>query len=107
MLLAIQRYRSIVSEDFLKESNNTGLGFIGLGFTKEFLAEQWPWIFGEKCPISAIQDVLDREEIAPMDFYNLMAILTHFMPEVKVYGECTFSHEFPVLDMKWMIGFDV
>jgi len=59
----------------------------GPGLSIEFLAEIYPWVFGEKCPLPQLQNVLDRYdstgELSPQDYYNLMTILDKFMYEIK------------------------
>lgn len=86
MIWTLQRYRSM--------ANDPLLGLIvpddtpGLQFTESFVAEHWPWIFGEKCPLEKLVEVVDRAEetgvLAPMDYYNFMTILDRFMPELRV-----------------------
>jgi len=70
-ILGLQKQRSIIGE---------------LGMPEQLLANMYPWTFGDKCPLPAITKVLDGAEkngLAPMDYYNLMTVLTRFMPEVK------------------------
>lgn len=69
---ALQRYR------------DTALG--GMGVSEELAGQVWPWVFGEKCPLPTLAKVLGNAEasgkLAPMDYYNMMIVLTRFMPEV-------------------------
>ena len=59
-----------------------------LCLTKKLAAKMWPWVFGEKCPLSALSKILDNVDsgkpLAPMDYYNMMFILDNFMPEIKM-----------------------
>jgi hypothetical protein len=56
---------------------------------EELLAETWPWVFGNKCPLPALSVLLDFVEngksLSPTDYYNMMTVLYRFMPEVKLY----------------------
>jgi len=60
----------------------------GLGLSEEFLAETYPWVFGEKCPLEYIAKVLARyektHELEPQTYYNFMTIMDKFTPEIRV-----------------------
>ncbi len=68
MRLGLQRYRSNVAME-------------APGISEEFLAGQWPWVFGDNCPLSALAKMA-AGEIRPMDYYNMRVIFASFMPEV-------------------------
>lgn len=80
-LWALQRYRSIAMETL-------GPGSGELHLTERLAAEMWPWVFGEKCPLSILAKMIDDAEtsgkLVPMDYYNMMTILDRFMPGVKL-----------------------
>ena len=72
-MIALQKYRSNVAETRIFENN-------------ALAATMWPWVFGDNCPIPALQKILDGYDktgvIAPSDYYNMMFILWQFTPEV-------------------------
>jgi len=76
MMLTLQKYRANIRE-------------IG-GFPDSFLAANWPWVFGEKCPLPTLSRLLDRvergERLAPGDYYNMMTVLFQFMLEIVPLG---------------------
>lgn len=92
---AVQHLRTImfVLQKFRSNSRDPILGIIvpddtpGLQVTESLAAETWPWVFGDKCPLPALMQILDAvnrtQSLAPMDYYNQMIILDRFMPEVK------------------------
>ncbi len=77
MIWALQRYRSITMEQLGPETGE-------LHLSEEMAAEMWPWVFGEKCPLSVLVKMVDSGKVAPNDYYNMMFILDRFMPEVKL-----------------------
>lgn len=82
---ALQKYRSNLRDPVVGIVVPDGTP--GLRPTESFMAEMWPWVFGDKCPLTTIVRVLDDTTrtgtLAPMDYYNLMIILDRFMPEVR------------------------
>lgn len=74
-MLALQKYRSTTALDISD-------------LTEEMKANGWPWVFGEKCPLSALSkivgDVDDGEKLDPMNYYNMMFILYRFSPEILI-----------------------
>lgn len=81
MRYAFQRFRSTVKET--QEYT---------GSSDEVLADLFPWVFTNKCPLLAIQRCLDNEHVTGMEFYNFLYILHNFCPEVMV-GH--FEYDFP------------
>ncbi len=79
MIWALQRYRSITTETL-------GPGTGELYLSKKLAAEMWPWVFGKKCPLPVLMKMVDRGQIAPGDYYNMMTILDKFMSEVKLFA---------------------
>ena len=81
LMHALQRYRSVGAE--------MGLESVG--------PDLWPWVFGDRCPLPALQKVLDRADttglLVPMDYYNLMIAFTHFCPEVIVVANTSVMPE--------------
>lgn len=77
-MYALQKYRSVA----------VGKGPRELGMSGELAADVWPWVFGEKCPLPALANILDNvdrgKSLAPMDYYNQMTILTRFMPGIRI-----------------------
>ena len=71
----LQKYRSNAAE---------------MGVGDDVLASINPWIFGDKCPLSALFLVLDRVndggEMTPMEYYNFLFVGHRFMSEVAVIG---------------------
>lgn len=72
-MIGLQKYRS-----------NTAEAIPDL--TDEMKAKNWPWVFGDRCPIPSLQKILDHydktDELAPMDYYNIRTIMYRFTPEV-------------------------
>lgn len=79
MMRTLQRYRSTTKEQI-------GPGTGDLHLSDELAADMWPWVFGAKNPLPALNRILDAVEkgkgLQPMDYYNQMTILTRFMPEI-------------------------
>lgn len=73
MRFALQRYRSI-QRAALEDDGHT--------MSEETLAFFHPWVFGKRCPLLAVQKVLDRGTVTGAEFYNFMFMLHRFMPEV-------------------------
>ena len=73
MMIAIQKYRANIAE-------------LWGGSFDDILGQQWPWIWGDSCPLPAISKILDAYDkdgtLAPMDYYNMMIVLHRFIPEV-------------------------
>lgn len=73
MMIAIQKYRANIAE-------------LWGGAFDDTLKEQWPWIWGDSCPLPALSKILDAYDqdgtLSPMDYYNQMTILYSFTPEV-------------------------
>lgn len=70
MMLAVQKYRS---NAFEVESNKT------------LLTDLNAWVFDDgKCPLPAMQKVLNRDRLDPQEYYNFCFILKNFMPEVDL-----------------------
>lgn len=84
MRLAFQKFRSIELEQWGDEA---GLSLI------------FPWVFGDKCPLLAIQKVLDRGSVTKMEFYNFMFILHEFIPVVMVASDT----KFPEPDIRMLL----
>ena len=84
MRLAFQKFRSIEIEKWNDE--------VGL-------AQIFPWIFGNKCPLLVIQKVLDRGYVEKMEFYNFMYIIHYLAPQVMVVTDT----EFPEPNMKMLL----
>jgi hypothetical protein len=99
MMIALQRYRGINFETLLAKKG-------GLGFTKEQLGETWPWVFGEKCPLAALQKILDGDKVTGIDFYNMMFILDRFMPEIKIAGQVSSGIDCPDPNINWIKGLE-
>jgi len=78
MMWGLQKYRANIRE----------MGSL----PESFLAQQWPWVFGDRCPLLALQDILDRyaktEVLSGAEYHNMMVVLDRFIPEVK--SACTF-----------------
>lgn len=75
----------------------------------EFLERYYPWGFGDKCPLEALQKVIDRGSVTANEFYNFMTIVDKIMPELQVIALIEQGHDFPKPDIGWFleIGFDV
>lgn len=75
MMIAIQKYRANIAE-------------LWGGQFDDVLANQWPWIFGDRCPLPAISKILNTYDkdgtLSPVDYYNMMVVLHRFMPEVTL-----------------------
>ena len=75
MLKSTQRFRSITMETTPENVH-------------PYLPVMHPWIFGDKCILPALSDVIDRAEtsglLRPRDFFNMMTVLYQFTPEVVV-----------------------
>lgn len=73
MMKMIQRARSIIRETW---ENETGL------------ADLYPWIFGEKCPLLPLEKIITDAErsgiLKGCDYMNFMYLLYNFMPEVRL-----------------------
>ena len=73
MMIAIQKYRANIAE-------------LWDGAFDDVLKQQWPWIWGEQCPLPALSKILDAYDkdgtLAPADYFNMMTILHRFIPEV-------------------------
>jgi len=73
MMIAIQKYRANIAE-------------LWGGQFDDILAKQWPWLWGETCPLPAISKILDAYDkdgtLAPGDYFNMMTVLYRFIPEV-------------------------
>ena len=78
---SLQRYRGF-GKDIL------GPGSAEICFTDEHMAETWPWIWGDKCPLPSIVRILDHYEasgeLAAPDYYNFMVVLFRRMPEIAL-----------------------
>lgn len=97
MAWTLQRYRSMAYDPLfglIVPDGTPGR----LQFTESFVAEYWPWIFGEKCPLLQITAVIDRAEetgeLAPLNYYNFMTILDRFVPELRV-AAAFYDHDLP------------
>ena len=93
LMHALQRYRSIIKE------NMTGIS----GINDEMLATLYPWIFGTKCPLIALQKVLDRGSVNGSEFYNFMYIVHRFIPEIKIVRLIETQEKFPEPDTNWIM----
>jgi len=77
MAYALQRYRATANEQMA-----------GHGETWEKVSQEtWPWVFGDKCPLSMLTKVLDdvgtgKFELDPHAYYNFRFILYRFAPEI-------------------------
>ena len=73
MMISIQKYRANIAELWGGQFDDT-------------LAEQWPWIWGDRCPLPALSKILDTYDrdgtLTPADYFNMMTVLHRFMPEV-------------------------
>ena len=73
MMICIQKFRANIAE-------------MWGGAFDDILAKQWPWVFGDSCPLPALSKILDTYDrdgiLAPMDYFNMMVVLHRFMPEV-------------------------
>ncbi len=75
MTTTIQKMRSITRENGIDDD----------------LAEMvTPWIFGPKCPLLALITIVNKAratgELAPGDFFNMMAIAYRLQPEIAVFA---------------------
>jgi len=86
MRFAFQRFRSVIMEQADED-----------GASVKDLADMFPWIFGPKCPLPAIQKCLDRERVTGMELYNFLLVLHRFAPEVKVGN---LDYDFPEPDVR-------
>lgn len=84
---------------FQKFRSNTAEA-VGVELSDEMLEEMFPWVFGPRCPLPAIQKCLDRGSVTGMEFYNFMVVLNMFCPEVAV---ADLETEFPAPDVLWCI----
>jgi len=73
-MIALQRYRGIIREQMSD-------------IPDKVLVSLEPWVFGDKCPLEILVKVLDGVDtghaLEPMTYYNMMTILTNFMPGVQ------------------------
>ena len=90
MMTSFQRYRSIVRE------NMTNL------LPEDALATMYPWVFGTKCPLTALQKVLDRGSVTGTELYNFMYIVDKFAPEIKIIRLIETQTKFPEPDIDWV-----
>jgi len=86
MRFAFQRFRSVMLETADER-----------GDTEKDLTDMFPWIFGPKCPLPAIQNCLDREHVTGLELYNFLSILHRFAPIVKVSNP---EYDFPESDVR-------
>ncbi len=75
MTATIQKMRSITRESDIDDE------------TAELLM---PWIFGKKCPLSALIMLVNKAqtmgELSTGDFFNMMAIVYRLQPEIAVFA---------------------
>ena len=85
MMFLIQKARSNAHDPFFGVIDQDPDG-MGMPVTEELLAGIFPWLFGDKCPLSALGKILDRTEetgeLAPFTFYNMMTVLYTFLPQL-------------------------
>lgn len=68
------------------------------------LKDLLPWLASEKCPIVAIQNALDRDNIEPLFVYNLCVISHQLQPQLASLAPL-FDFAIPEPDISWMRGF--
>ena len=90
MMTSFQRYCSIVRE------NMANL------LPEDALATMYPWVFGTKCPLTALQKVLDRGSVTGTELYNFMYIVDKFAPEIKIIRLIETQTKFPEPDIDWV-----
>lgn len=93
MMVTLQRYRSIIRE------NISGIE----GFNDEMLATLYPWVFGAKCPLIALQATLAKGSVSGSEFYNYMFIIYKFAPELKIIRLIESQEKFPEPDTNWIM----
>lgn len=93
MMITIQRYRSIIKENISEIE----------GFNDELLASLYPWLFGPKCPLIALQATLDKGSVNGSEFYNYMFIIHKFVPELKIIRLIETQERFPEPDTNWIM----
>lgn len=78
---ALQRFRSMAIEetDFIDDDNRDMA-----------LVDLFPWVFGPRCILPAVQMCLDRGAVTGMEFYNFMYILHEFSPAVLAATDAVF-----------------
>ena len=91
MMTSFQRYCSIVREYM------TNL------LPEDALATMYPWVFGTKCPLTALQKVLDRGSVTGSEFYNFMYIVHRFIPEIRIIRMIETQEKFPEPDTNWIM----
>ena len=86
MMWCIQRFRANAMDPLFGPVVADGTP--GLQLTESMVADMFPWIFGDKCPLEVLAKVIDGVEetgvLVPMDYYNFMFILDRFMPELRM-----------------------
>ena len=90
MMTSFQRYRSIVREN------------MGNIIHDDALTMMYPWVFGSKCPLTALQKVLDRGSVTGTELYNFMYIIEKFAPEIKIIRLIETQTKFPEPDINWV-----
>ena len=90
MMTSFQRYCSIVREYM------TNL------LPEDALATMYPWVFGTKCPLTALQKVLDRGTVTGTEMYNFMYVVHRFIPEIKIVRLIETQEKFPEPDVQWI-----
>jgi len=85
MMVAVQKARSVIKE----ESD----------LSDEALAEMFPWIMGDKCPLPTLVKILDSvdggKKIEPIVYFNLMVALYRFMSPVRFLAGDSLPVELP------------
>ena len=84
MMCGLQKTRSIFAE---------------VGLPETILAEMYPWIWGDKCPLALLSRMVD-DDFTPMEWFNIRTVFYHFMEatalEVSLYHQGKTDKGFPI-----------
>jgi hypothetical protein len=81
--MALQKVRSNCAESTGYPLNDHALG------------QAFPWLFGNYCPLPALEKVQDRGSCTAEEFYNFMVVAERFMPEVSAAVHITTGQALP------------